>query len=145
MKTALKNTALFILFFGFLYFMVHTAIYLNIHEYIINNLPALILFFLIGVAVGLVPLFFVAGERADESAMEFIITDLQEQLDVEMENYNNMRGANEALQERADLLEKTIDFKNEALAMSFTEIDRLRAIVNQKSNLSVDKDGRLAS
>lgn len=137
----MKNIALIflsgLLFLGMLYFGYQILIshfWLVVPSFLIGSFFT---FFLMAILK--------QASKSDSSFLEMDNTLLRNSLEEEKLNYDNMRAANEALQDKLNLLEKTIEFKNKALALSFTENDRLRKIINEKGSLSIDKDGKIIS
>lgn len=137
----MKNIALIflsgLLFLGMLYFgyqILISPFWLVVPSFLIGSFFT---FFLMAILK--------QASKSDSSFLEMDNTLLRNSLEEEKLNYDNMRAANEALQDKLNLLEKTIEFKNKALALSFTENDRLRKIINEKGSLSIDKDGKIIS
>lgn len=137
----MKNIALIflsgLLFLGMLYFgyqILISPFWLVVPSFLIGSFFT---FFLMAILK--------QASESDSSFLEMDNTLLRNSLEEEKLNYDNMRAANEALQDKLNLLEKTIEFKNKALALSFTENDRLRKIINEKGSLSIDKDGKIIS
>lgn len=139
---------------GLMYFIGHLLNSLGVFNYILDNAIQLVAFYFMGVLTGLIGMFFIPGERADEGAYESAIQDLKFQLMDEENNYRLLQKCNESY--ATEIQNQAIIISELAEKYSLTQklyqdcyilLDKQNADEFKKNNLSkvtIGKDGKLS-
>lgn len=135
--TRAANFLMVLIVLGLLYFIGHLLDMLGVFTYIWHNAIQLASFFMMGVCAGLIGMLFIPGERADESAYEAALSDMQEKVKQSENNFDLIKQANENITAEKERYQKNYDM----LAVKYVNLrDEHNKILEEVKHLRIDQE-----